>query len=681
MLRFRPRLFAVLCLVPLFVVDALAEEKSARESTEEGSTLDERIDSNKVESLVIRGVRTGVLADDPSAFSTTIDLESLVGEQKQLADILSETPGVQIRRFGGPGDRAEISIRGFAPSQVVVVLDDVRINPARGGGVDLSSIPIELLEEVAITRGGGAVTAGSGAMGGVLQLRTRRPGAHATAGVSGSGGPHQTWKGSFFSAAPGEHVDYALGYTFFHTDGDFEFQRPSVVLEDGKKVPFSPRSATRLNNDQKKHTAIAKLGRPIGETSYLSLEEIFAYANGGEPGFDNGSGMSAGQQTDARLRQAFSLSRIAWEGIPMDSVGAEIEGSISYRFDRSEFKNPKPTFGDPLEDDANDTTAALALTSKWQPNLFELKNGFALEFGASRDVFDASDQDNRNRESVYAVARSDASFFNENLRIASALRIDWAEGFSRRWIPSLGATWLPLPWLQFKGNAERSFRVPSFKELFLPDRGFEEGNPDLNPEKANNFDIGLELLFDAVGPLEKLRFEAAYFYSDIQNSIVWVPVSRQKVRPRNTDAATAKGWELTSSLRVGRYCTLSANHTIVDANYDRVGKRLPGRAEHETNVRVGIQNLDLWKIVGELQRTGSISVNPGGGLIIPSRNVWNASAATNLAELARRWGFPLALERLWVSVALNNIGDQSVRDAHFVPQPGRTLSLALEGVW
>jgi outer membrane cobalamin receptor len=643
---------------------------------------DENPDSAKLEELVVRGVVTGTLADDPSAFSTSIDLEALVGEQKLLADILAETQGVQIRRFGGPGDRAEISIRGFAPSQVVVVLDDVRLNSSRGGGVDLSSIPIELLEEVEVSRGGGAVTAGSGAMGGVVHLRTRRPGAVAKTGFRGGGASHNTWNGSVFKSAPGEIADYAIGYHFFRTDGDFKFQRPTTVFtESGAESTPDPPSAIRLNNQQEKHTAIVKIGRPFGEGSYLSVEEIFAHSSGGQPGPDNGGGTTAGQQTDAHLRRAFSLSRIGWEDVPLEAIGAKFEGSASYRFDRSEFENLKPTFGDPFENDVDDATAALTLRSKWNLNLSNFEYNFAAELGTSLDTFDANDQRNRDRKSVYGLVREDMSFLDKTLRITKALRLDRAQGFSHRWVPSLGAVWWPLPWVRVKGNAESSFRVPSFEELFLPDRGSAEGNPDLHPEKARNFDIGLEVIFDEAGPLNNLRFEAAHFYSDIKNSIVWVPVNPRKLRPINTDEATSKGWEFAASLGLGRYFTASANHTIVDATYNRGGQRLPGRANHETNVRVGIKDPDLWKVVSELQRTGSITVSASGNVKLSSRKVWNASAGVNLGRLLRKWGVPTALDRLWASAALSNIGDASVRDAVFFPQPGRTLSLALEGSW
>ena len=98
--------------------------------------------------------------DDPTAFTRVIEVEDYAGEDKQLEDLLESTPGVFVRRFGGPGEPSEVSIRGSSGSQVVVLLDGVRLNSAQSGTVDLSTIPLDLIERIEVTRGGGAVESG-----------------------------------------------------------------------------------------------------------------------------------------------------------------------------------------------------------------------------------------------------------------------------------------------------------------------------------------------------------------------------------------------------------------------------------------------------------------------------------------------------------------------------------------
>ena len=62
------------------------------------------------------------------------------------------------------------------------------------------------------------------------------------------------------------------------------------------------------------------------------------------------------------------------------------------------------------------------------------------------------------------------------------------------WIPSLGAIVQPFAWLRFKANIERSYRTPSFEELYLPDKGFIQGNPDLEAEEALGIGAEVEIL-------------------------------------------------------------------------------------------------------------------------------------------------------------------------------------------
>ncbi|HIG71196.1 MAG TPA: TonB-dependent receptor [Myxococcales bacterium] len=128
------------------------------------------IDEQNIEVIRVTDTTPPIPKTDASAFSTEIDLERYAGEQKRLEDLLGQALGVQIRRFGGAGSLAEVSIRGSTSTQVVVLLDGVKMNSGRGGSVDLSSIPLSQLEAVEVSRGGGAWGAGSGAMGGVAEL-------------------------------------------------------------------------------------------------------------------------------------------------------------------------------------------------------------------------------------------------------------------------------------------------------------------------------------------------------------------------------------------------------------------------------------------------------------------------------------------------------------------------------
>ncbi|MGH7290574.1 MAG: TonB-dependent receptor, partial [Myxococcota bacterium] len=134
--------------------------------------------------------------DDPSAFATVIDARDYDERFATVEEVLEQTPGVRVRRFGGLGSYSTASIRGSKSEQVLVLLDGVRLNSAERGAVDLSTIPLRQVERIEVTRGGGAARFGTGAEGGVISITTRKPTpGRSSADASLSAGTHGTLGG------------------------------------------------------------------------------------------------------------------------------------------------------------------------------------------------------------------------------------------------------------------------------------------------------------------------------------------------------------------------------------------------------------------------------------------------------------------------------------------------------
>ena len=220
-------------------------------SSESGGSAEPSAFDDPVEEIVVYGFRTGTLPAIPGPATHTLFADDFVAENRSLSDLLSETEGVSVRRFGGVGDRSEVTIRGSTPAQVVVTLDGVRANSLLTGGLNLSRVCLPLVEQVEVTSGAGTLEAGSGAIGGVVNVRTREaeaPGTRASFTV----GAFETLDGSLLHSGVTEHFDYAVGYCAFSTHGDFEFVR-GVDLEDGVPSTFEPDHAKRVNNDREQH--------------------------------------------------------------------------------------------------------------------------------------------------------------------------------------------------------------------------------------------------------------------------------------------------------------------------------------------------------------------------------------------------------------------------------------------
>lgn len=635
-------------------------------------------DLEGVEEMVVWGVRGGRLDAIPAADTDVIWPGDFVGENKSLADLLSESEGVNVRRFGGAGDPSELSIRGSTPGQVVVTIDGVRANSTLTGGLDLSRICLPAIDRIEITRGAGSTLEGSGAIGGVVNLETRGPEAGPETRASFGAGDFGTFEGSVFRSASVGVVDYSVGYCGSTTDGDFKFARP-VESIDGVEAQFDPEIVKRINNDRVQHGGTLRLDAPLGEGT-LRFSDYAVYSSAGEPGTDSGNGPTAGQSTDAHSRDLSNLSQLRWTGSSPLGDGGELDAVVFNRFESLEFRDPSVVFRDPIDLDVKLSTTGAGVEDTWRAPVLGQSTETTFKIDFAHDALRRNDGSGRDRPQAGAAIVETLDILDDRLTLSAGARVDWTDGFDPQILPSFGIVITPLPWIRLRSQIGRAYRAPSFDELYHPDEGFIRGNPNLDPEDAWNFDAGIELNLRIAGPVSNLNVSATWFRREIDESIVWVLINPRTLAPINTGGATTQGYELAASLEVTRYIELSGNYTRTDSNRDSTGEAIPGQADDEISGRIRIGPADQWKLVGEVSHLGKILVNEGGSRVLPARTVWNASASVNIARIP--WlPFPRVVNELWVYANVDNIGDEAVRDAISFPQPGRNVSAGFEVAW
>ena len=666
----------VAVLVVLAMSRAVAAEEEAAEPSKTPPVMRE------VPPVVVREIEAAALPEDPSSFTTVIDVEQYRGEVTSVEEVLERTPGVQIRRFGGEGQPSEISIRGSTAAQVDVQLDGVTLNSAQSGTVDLSTIPLSLLERIEVSRGGGSVQAGSDAIGGVVNLVTRRPGGERRSDASLRGGSWDTWRGNAATSGTLRELEYAVAYDGFGTEGDFEFRRPALDI-GGIVIEPDPKTTTRINNAAETQAGLLALGHDLGDKAHITVRDQLFYSSRGQPGLDAGSVGAAGQRAQAHERLTRNVLGATLEAAELTPARVDSTLDFWHRYQRTRFRDPEivPGLGASIDTlDRNDEIGA-RLGFAREIALFETLHRTSLSVEAQRDTLDSDSFQDRDRNAGALVLQDDIGVFEERLRLIPAARWDATEGFGDRWLPRIGAIVTPLPWLRVKGNLERSFRVPNFDELFFPDRGFLRGNPALRPEEATNADIGAKIAAARLGPVTDAFLEGAYFHNDVDDSIVFLLVSPSLVEPRNTGPATIDGFEVSGGFRVFAWVDIAANYTHLDARIDATDAFLPGRAADETSVRVAVGPPSrAVQLIGEVQITSEIPVSDSGNTILPARTVFDAAISVDLALLG--WlPAQVPVRSLLVTLEAKNIGDVAVRDAQFFPQPGRNFELRVGTAW
>jgi iron complex outermembrane receptor protein len=277
-------------------------------------------------------------------------------------------------------------------------------------------------------------------------------------------------------------------------------------------------------------------------------------------------------------------------------------------------------------------------------------------------------------------AELSSRWLDDRLEISPSIRFERYSGFDAEWIPGLFVEGRPLEWLVLKASASRSYRIPSFQELYLPDKGFERGNEDLEPEEAWNFEVGSVLSSPFDVPWLEGEIEATFFAGEVEDSIAFTLISTSVVAPVNIGRSSIRGYELTLRWRPHPWLRLIAARTVTDARRDVNDKNVVGIAVSQIDGRLELGPQERFKLVGEVHYTGRIPQNQGGTADLASRVAFDASASVDLARI-EALGLGRFTKSLWLSFRGRNLGNVAMRDTLYRPRPGRNFSLALEGVF
>jgi iron complex outermembrane receptor protein len=639
----------------------------------------------------VRGQRLGVeqIMRETSTFATTIDTSEATAKVQSVADVLSESVGVQVRRFGGLGAFSTVSIRGSTPNQVEVYLDNVLLNTANAGLVDLGSIPLDNVDHIEIYRGFAPLQLGAGSMGGAINLVTRPVAGAITNSASLSYGSFDTRKVTLYRSQGFDKVGYVVLFNYTESLGDFRFfddnGTPLNALDD--------ETATRRNNDFRAFNGNVK-GEAILWGWQFTLSNDIYTKDQGVPG------QSSNQSEDARFHVWRDVATLRAEKKRFPWPSTDVAAQLAYTFTREHFTDLQGEIGTGAQDLRNTTNTYIAnglLT--WYPERWGQTLGFLLEgrYETFRSVdllpeirgLPAREGPFQQRTHFIAALQDEIRLFQEHLSLRPLLRYqlvhsdfgaDPTLGVVRlntardaqedSLSPSLGVKYKLTSDLDLKGNIGRFTRVPTLFELF-GDRGTTLGNPELQSERSTNGDIGFVFERSGLSILERVYFEYAYFLSNADDLIVFVQNSQNTARAENIGSATIRGHEVSWSATALQHVRLFGNYTYQNTEdtsdtFSR-GNKLPGRPKHELH-----QGLELFvpqgKFAYEFDYIAQNFLDRANVFLVDHRFLHNLSVTI----------LPLG-KRLKLTVEAKNITDNRIADFRGFPLPGRSFFGTVEG--
>lgn len=599
-------------------------------------------DSNILDTVIVEDYSIKSPVNYPSSFSTTIYTEDYEGEFETTADLINLAPGTTVRDFGGFGKLKTVSIRGSSNEQVVILLDGIRINNSLGGGVDLSTIPAGIIDRIEVIRGGSSAIAGSDAIGGVINIITKDTGNPFTSFYA-TYGSFNTFLINAATSGKAGGLGYLVSFNHAQTDGDFKFRSVNGL------------TLRRINNEYRAESFLVKLDYSLNDWNIDFLNEFY-YDDKGVPGLGEFQSDSSNQK-DVRN---FTTLRFSKNSFINDNLDFEL---ILYNnFDYLKFTDPTPTVGIPIDTKSKLNNIGLKPTVTWYPTDNLSVRSFAQY---NYENLNNDEFNNPDRNTLSYFIGNELFLFNNKLFIDLLTRIDLVftngseDSFDFAFSPKLGIKYNFYENFNIKSNIARSFRVPTFSELFFPEQGFIGGNPNLENETSIDFDIGISY------ETPKLSFEVNYFLRDVDDLILFVFVSAQRIEPRNVGKVFENGIESTVIYSPTDYLSFYGAYTFLDGELDDTGAQLPGRPKNQFDIRAVFEKYNT-KVYAEAHYLDKIPLTA-------FRNSRTTDARTTFDA-----GIKYSWKNYYANLESKNIfNNLNVRDAFDFPLPGRTIFLTL----
>ena len=561
--------------------------------------------------VVVTATRIPTLVVDIPAGVTVIDRQTIEAQgYVTLSDALATVPGLRVSQSGGPGGNASVFMRGTDSNHVLVLRDGMPLNDASdsSGAFNFGIDTLSDIERIEVIRGPMAAVYGSGAIGGVINLITRRgtePGPHVQAELSG-GYPAQVAGSVVLSGIEGP-VDYAA----------------TVESQSQQGFDTTPRRMSIYTNTPqgfRDRVATLNLGYTPTEGTRLSLllrarSAIFGFNSLGSPTFDDDN--STGR-SDSLLGRVGVTSKLFGGAYETGLFVGRLQDDRHY----TELLNPL----DPNQASDDMRYHAYRTDVQWN-NTLHLDDVLALGHG----TFSGTDltfgyehiSDTANvkvamsglygpyADSALAHMDTDAGYAGlkttlwDRLTLTGQVRQDAV-------IDQMPFTWRTGAVLEvkeiathFKAAYGTAFRAPSLFDRYGVDSYGYVGNPTLRPERSEGWEAGFTTDLLPVAGRNLASFGATWFDTRVRDLIVlaYTPVYTAV----NAGSARMQGTELELTLRPLATLTLNAAYTFTDAQNLDTGERLLRRPQSTASFTALAKPLPGLTIAPELLFTGAFS--------------------------------------------------------------------------
>lgn len=563
--------------------------------------------------------------------------QQMIQEKKPvtLGELLESEAGIHRLTNGTLGQISTVYIRGASSEQVLVLIDGRRVNSFVDGGVDLSTIPAELIERVEIIRGSAAAIYGTSAVGGVINIITKQP--------------------------SGEKIDLALNAGY----GSFNTQRTGLDLSVAKKrtsavlnVARNTSDGWREHSDYANNAVFARITHDAGNAGKVDLSGSAFHGTLSVPGImlkdpllwiplstDDYDGIIEKQTLTPRAvqTQAKDYLRLGHE---KQWSHETLQTSVYTSRDIKSFTDPdsfldadyrSSTFGGEARLLAR---SGLTVGTEWWQELFTQKDK-------------TSDTDTLKKSRTTGALYLQEELATGAFSFIPSLRVDDNSEFGSVVSPRATVVFHASDELKVSANSGKAWRAPTFNELYYPlDAWGFQGNINLKPESGISSDIGAQYT------AASFRASVTFFTATIEDLIEW------GLSPENVGTAEQHGVECVFAQKINALLKHSLNYTYLWAEDTENNRQLRYRPQNEAHYSLTCTPASLFSLTATAAYVGPRKT---GDAAVPELDEYLLLGARILRQAG-----PL---ELWASC--DNITDKKYQSVLGYPLPGATYSAGI----
>lgn len=586
--------------VPLFALAQSTPNPAADEVVVTGSRFPESL------ATAVRPVRVITAQDIRASGAAT------------LAEVLASLGGMETVSTGGQGQPSGVFIRGANSAQTVVLVDGVRIGSATLGTVPMESLPLALIERVEVLAGASSSLYGADAVGGVIQVFTKRAGRTPQASMAVTVGDQGLWQlATTYTRRMGD-TDISLGANMLATDGI------NATTPDNT-YSYNPDRDGYRNQGYNARLSQRLEGGHLVDVQWLRSDN--------KVHFDDGA---PGDSLNTNRTQTLAVH---WAGPLGEVVDSDLRVARSW--------------------DEATTAGAYPARFNTQQDQLSWLNRVKLAAGTLTAGLEWLEQ-RVDSDTVYVQSARNtyAGLLGWRARygalgVQADLRHDQSSAYGGYTTAQLGCAYQVGPDLRLRASAGTAFKAPSFNEMYYP--GF--GNVNLKPERSQSFELGAEA---KVGPVD---LSATLFDNRMRDLIDYAPPD---YLPVNVANANTSGLTFTAATVLGADTRARLSLTLQDPKDSTTGHQLRRRAQQFGSVHLSHR-------LGDVQLGTDLTL-VGERFDSSDEAAYSRMGGYGLVAMFASWQF----RPEWsLEGRVSNLGDKAYTQAQGYTTPGRLAQVTL----